>query len=191
MLCPYCRSRELFWDYERGEVICVRCGSVVDRIYYYDRLTNQETLSIAQAPKRTSRALKPKPVTMKYLKLLSRVKKLSNVFIDNEAFMEYATKGGPHVKILKRPFNEELLNDSNVKTVLKIMSKYPRLSSRTERAKLALALLTLALLNSSYWSLNAISSNTGLSKVHVRRLLNLLRSERDFVREVKGSLVRP
>ena len=36
MLCPYCGSRNLVWDYSKGTVVCADCGSVLDSIYEFD-----------------------------------------------------------------------------------------------------------------------------------------------------------
>ena len=36
MQCPYCGSRNIVWDYSKGTIICVECGSVLDSIYEYD-----------------------------------------------------------------------------------------------------------------------------------------------------------
>ena len=36
MKCPYCGSSEIIWDYKTGDLICSKCASVIDRIYYAD-----------------------------------------------------------------------------------------------------------------------------------------------------------
>ena len=36
MLCPYCGSHNVVWDYSKGTIVCAECGSVLDSIYEYD-----------------------------------------------------------------------------------------------------------------------------------------------------------
>ena len=33
MECPYCKSKNLIWDYKNGTIVCADCGAVLDQIY--------------------------------------------------------------------------------------------------------------------------------------------------------------
>ncbi|HDN75534.1 MAG TPA: TFIIB-type zinc ribbon-containing protein [Acidilobales archaeon] len=188
MKCPNCGSRALIWDYSRGDVVCTSCGYVVERIYVtsYNSLTNE-----CQEELRHSRYLKPliKPITVKYLKFMKSLSKLNGVKLDTDAVLRYLKGEAPRVKIIKRELNEGLLRDSLIKKVFNVMRKYPRLNSRTDRAKLAIALIALNIVKESNRRLNdvmeVLQRDTKLSRVHIKRLISLILKERNFIEDVR------
>ncbi|MEM0020446.1 MULTISPECIES: TFIIB-type zinc ribbon-containing protein [Metallosphaera] len=46
--CSYCGSKNLIWDYTRGEVVCGDCGTTVDRVYDYRPMFMEEVLRSSQ-----------------------------------------------------------------------------------------------------------------------------------------------
>ena len=78
--------------------------------------------------------------------------------------------------------NSKCPNEDYVEKVLDITRKYPRLSSRTERAKKALALITLNMLHTTNVSERELIKFVGLSYVHIKRLTLTLAKEREFER---------
>ncbi len=196
MRCPYCGSLEVMWDYERGDVICTACGTVIEKIYVTNpspRMNEDlETL------KTDIRSFDPMPklsrTTREYLKLLNELKHSKRLSgkarIDTARFMNYVKLGGNRVKVIKVDLvNTQLTYDSRVKKVLRIMKKYPRLFSRTDRAKIALALIAISLLTKEYLQIAKISRSTGLSRMHVRRLLKMVFKEEKFLSEVSKELI--
>lgn len=35
LICDYCGSKNLLWDYVRGEIVCGDCGTTLDKVYDY------------------------------------------------------------------------------------------------------------------------------------------------------------
>ncbi len=198
MRCPYCGSNDIVWDYVRGDVICASCGTVLERIYVTEQHTNQE---LVQEPVKTrtckrygnNRRVTLTKYTSEYLKLIDKVKRskrLKNIVIDSEQLRRYVDGEGPPVKIFKRnPQNvQALLKDPKVKLVLEVMLRFPRLSSRTDRAKVALALMALMLLAGRRINAREVAEKSGISTMHARRLAKTLEENREFVEELKKAI---
>ena len=87
--CPVCGGI-LVWDYQRGEVICSSCGLVVDRIYDYSPLReNEETITwrnikIRNNPKKNKKLYEYKLHIRLYIKAQSYVKDKPWLEIDYE-----------------------------------------------------------------------------------------------------------
>ncbi|PUA32770.1 MAG: hypothetical protein B7O98_04790 [Zestosphaera tikiterensis] len=195
MRCPYCGSESIIWSYSSGDVICSECGSVIDRIYTYDECClNQHQNLYSSLPTQTTQGLGLSKMTKEYLKLvkdLNKSRKLKGrVYIDHEMFLKYVSEGGNRVKVLKFRLNNVCgyPNEEYVEKVLDIMRKYPRLSSRTERAKKALALITLNMLHITKVNEVELTKLAGLSYVHVKRLTSILTKEKEFIKEVEKTL---
>ncbi len=199
MRCPYCGSDNIVWDYVRGDVICASCGTVLERIYVTEyRRANQELMQEPVKTRTYKRYGRSGRVTLtkytsEYLKLISKVKKskrLKNIIIDSEQLRKYVEGEGPPVKIFKRnPQNvQTLLKDPKVKLVLEIMLRFPRLSSRTDRAKVALALMALMLLAGRRINAREVAEKSGISAMHARRLAKTLEENREFVEELKKAI---
>jgi len=183
--CPYCGSSDLIWDYQRGEVVCARCASVIERIYVntishseYDTEVRQKNLRIGEP------APKLRKATKDYLKILESIKNKNDVVIDVNAFWEYQ-KTGRRVKLLKRRLNTELLNDYAVRVAMDVLRKYPKLSARTDRAKIAIALLAISLVKGTKLNMALLTKKVGLSKVHIKRLEKLVLKEKAFIDELR------
>ncbi len=198
MRCPYCGSNDIVWDYVRGDVICASCGTVLERIYVTEQHANQE---LVQEPVKTrihkrygnNRRVTLTKYTSEYLKLIDKVKRskrLKNIVIDSEQLRRYVDGEGPPVKIFKRnPQNvQTLLKDPKVRLVLEVMLRFPRLSSRTDRAKVALALMALMLLAGRRINTREVAEKSGISAMHARRLAKALEENREFVEELKKAI---
>ena len=176
MKCPYCGSSRVVWDYEKGEVICICCASVIDRIYYDVGHTLSEEVterSLRSNPHNGYRSYpKLKSITLTYLKFMKKVSRYKGIIVDNRAFLDYLSGKRPHVKILKREFNEGKLRDELINKVINVINKYPRLKSRTDRAKLALALIALGIAKGDNVRnvVNKVREDAKLSTTHVRPL---------------------
>jgi len=195
MKCPYCGSRNIVWDYARGDVICASCGSVLEKIYVIEQPTSKEFMQGALKDdcyrgRRNNKRVTVTKYTSEYLKLMNKVKRskrLRSVVIDSEQLRKYVDGEGPPVKIFKRNPQDvqALLRDPKVKLVLEIMLRFPRLSSRTDRAKVALALIALMLLAGQRIDAREVAEKSGISIMHARRLAKTLKENKDFVNELK------
>lgn len=196
MKCPYCGSPEVVWDYERGDIICTTCGTVIERIYVMNPSSSMnEDFETLKDIKSFDRMPKLSRTTKEYLKLLKELKHSKRLSgkarIDTARFMNYVKLGDNRVKVIKVDVADTtLMNDAKVNKVLRIMKKYPRLFSRTDRAKVALALIAISLLTKEYLQITKISKSTGLSRMHIRRLLKIVFKEEDFLSEVSKELIR-
>jgi len=196
MRCPYCGSSRVVWDYEKGEVICVCCASVIDRIYYDASNTLSEELMERSLRSNSYGGYKNYPrlksITLTYLKFLRKVSRHKGVIVDNRAFLDYLSGKRPNVKILKREFNEGKLRDELINKVINVINKYPRLKSRTDRAKLALALIALSIAkgDSVHNVISKVREDAKLSTTHVKRLIRLVMRESSFLRDVKEIVLK-
>ncbi len=192
MRCPHCGNVNLVWDYVRGEVVCPKCGTVVDNIYVDDRPTRTDLIYKPVKGKEIGLS----KVTREYLTLLDGIKKNRRLsgkgFIDAKSFMEYVEGRRGKVGIIKvRLPSKSLKRNAALAKVLRIIRKYPRLNSRTERAKYALGLIAIHAVTKNSLSVEEISRATGLSGMHVRRLIKVALKSDAFLREVRDSLKPP
>ncbi len=200
MQCPWCGSRRIVWDMERGEVVCSDCGTVIDRIYvnqinisdpeYLGRQDHQLSGKAGHAPTLSK-------YTLMYLRLLKKIKsskRLRNIEIDFERFKSALSEDGSQVKVLRRKkelVDAALSRDRRIKAVLKVMLRFPRLYSRTDRAKVAIAMLALALALGREANARKVAEESGVSVMHVRRLERILRRETEFINEVRKVIEAP
>lgn len=187
-LCTYCRSNYIIWDYERGDIICGNCGAVLEKIY----LNGVVKHSVSTAPfKHDHKYPLMSKHTKLYLKLMERASRYGLV-VDNEVVMKYFSGKAPLIKVFKQPnsVSPELTNDERVKIVMNIVNKYPRLASRTERAKYALAKIALAMVMNklNYLNIRRMKDELNISEVHLRRLLKIINENHDFLREVMNAI---
>ncbi len=182
--CTYCRSNHIIWDYEKGDIICGNCGAVLDKIYLDGVVKHDED---ADSFKRDYRCSLISKHTKLYLKLMEKASRYGLV-VDNDVVMKYFSGKAPLIKVFKRPapVNAELTNDERIKIVMSIVNKYPRLASRTERAKYALAKIALAIAmnEANHLDIKRMKNELNISEVHLRRLLKVINENPDFLREV-------
>jgi AraC-like DNA-binding protein len=151
------------WDESRGIIVCTACATVLDQVYVTDGAYRD--LEELRETKREGRSRNPRyrlcEMSVKYVELLEEVRLRQDLYIDEESFMRY-------VKLGKR-----------------VMSKYPRLCSRTDRAKYALAKVAYALATGGSIDIPKLSEELGLSKTHVKRLIKVVYSSGRFIDEVR------
>ena len=168
------------------------CGSVIDRIY----VLGEDFRIDESKPLLFKGSVKISRTTKEFLKLLDSVKQSKRLkgraVIDSSNFFDYINGRRGRVKIieLRTPYLSSLRKDKEVSAILKLISKYPRLNSRTERAKIALAMLAISLVKGVGINFSEISRATGLSRIHVRRLVKELISCKAFMGEVRKNFVK-
>lgn len=189
MQCAYCRSLNVVWDFERGCVVCGDCGTVLDVIYCFcHSIAPKEEHSI-----RKSRNGIHKPSISRYTRTYLRLMRRASEYgleIDNEVFKKYSSGTSPLVKVFKKPSVDlnKLTSEEYVKAVLDVMRKYPRLTSRTDRAKVALVKIALSMVSENEVNIKKLSHELRISEVHVRRLHRILASESEFLNDVKRTI---
>ncbi len=180
--CPYCGGF-LIWDYKSGDIICSSCGLVVDRIVDCRVKVYDEEENINKNSRETTSSKKLSRAYIIYKKILKRIKdNQRELEVDSQAFTEYAIGRRGHVRILvaKRTLKalEYLKKDSEVQYILdNVVRKIPILNSRTDRARIAAALIIKTLIKKKKLDANEfkiISEATGISASHARRLYALI-----------------
>lgn len=177
------------WDYERGCIVCGDCGTVIDVIYQSHTPFNLQEDQIVRRSRGIDHSVSLSKHTRTYLKLVKKASEYGLV-VDNEVFKEYSLGRSPLVKVFKKP-NVDLnrfTSDEPVRLVLDVMMKYPRLASRTDRAKVALAKIALSSLSEEGLDVRKLSRELNISEVHIRRLHKIIISEFGFLDEVRRSL---
>ncbi len=173
------------WDFERGEVVCASCGYVVEQIY-----VSSEIRQVSETVRHGSRGyITLSKETKKFLELMRYVKVSGKeLYIDWDSFREYV-RTGRRVRVLKlrvRPIPENLRKV--IDPVMEVIDRYPRLSSRTVRGKIAASLLALYLAIGARPNLVAIARLAGVSRTQLARIMKLIKvygiHSREDVREV-------
>ncbi len=161
MKCPYCGGVEIVWRYNEGYVVCSSCGTVIDKIYDYTCKTYGNDSSALQYKLTLSklhedfniklRSIKWALIDIRYRRFKRKLKvfpKLRPGLKIREEVLE-AIYNGKEVKLVKTIVNElteevkSKLSESEETRIyldlLEIFKVYPKISSRTDRVKLALA----------------------------------------------------
>lgn len=188
--CTHCNSVNVVWDYERGYIVCGDCGTVIDVIYQSHitfNLNKQE--EICRSSKRVNSRIFLNKHTKTYLELVRKAYEYG-LTVDNEVFKQYSLGHSPLVKVFKKPNVElsRLTSDRSMKLVLDMLMKYPRLASRTDRAKVALAKIALSTVSEGKLDIKKLSRELNLSEVHIRRLYKVVISEFKFLEDVRTLL---
>jgi len=194
MKCPACLSSEILWDMKTGSIVCTNCGLVIDEIYYgFDipvpSCQIEEYVNENGHKKLTYKELKLKINHKKIkevIKLLDLIRKKPHLRLDTKAVEEFIVGKRPPVKLLKRRVNEVRIDNDVEKRIVgiiieKIINPDPILASRTDRAKIALALIIEDLAVRGNVRRKYISKVTGLSKTHIHRLISLIKNRRDVL----------
>ncbi len=190
MRCTYCHSTNVVWDYERGCVVCGDCGTVIDVIYQFHTPFNQRGNHEFRSSKKVRQNPSLNKHTRMYLKLVRKASE-HGLVVDNDVFKRYSSGHSQLVKVFKKPNVDlnRLTSGEHVKLVLDVMRKYPRLVSRTDRAKVALAKIALSMLSEDGLDVRKLSSELSISEVHLRRLQKIVLEEFEFLDDVRTSLL--
>lgn len=190
MRCPYCESTNgLVWDVNRGTVVCSVCGTVLDSIYVgcsapeheYEDHSNE----VGKCSSKGAKAKKLSEASLKYLEILREIKYRPMLYIDSHSFNRYLVLG-KRVKVVRR--KEDLPKNEVLDVIISLMSKYPKLCSRTDRAKYAIATIAYTLVTKREVDTSKLSKELGISKTHIRRLMKVINNSQKFLDEVRRSI---
>jgi transcription initiation factor TFIIIB Brf1 subunit/transcription initiation factor TFIIB len=173
--CPYCNGI-LVWDYRTGDIVCSKCGAVIDRIFVMERDVQREEGFSREIRKRQPKT--PKSYKL-FIKLYGRINKgRKDIYIDKSRFVD-VMRGGKHVRVYDSPRNDAskriVERDPIVRDILEsVVRRNPRLASRTERGKVAAALLIKMLFidkkKVSSKLFREAANESGVSVGHVKRI---------------------
>jgi len=188
LTCSECGSDKLIWDYARGDIICSSCGLVVDRIYcehtvlhggFEDkqfRTSRSNYTAIKDASKRVAN----------YERLKNRFKLRPNLTFKPEVLNRIVNgEKVPLVKTIVRVDVPSYDVDENIGAVLKVISKYPRICSRTDRVKLALAKLLIEIITNGDVNIALTAKTYNVDPTNLRRAYKLALSYKELLGEVR------
>ncbi|MEZ0290886.1 MAG: TFIIB-type zinc ribbon-containing protein [Sulfolobales archaeon] len=174
--CPSCGSEDVVWDYQRGEVICSSCGLVIDTIYYTARRFSEKNESSERKVLKAvslRRESAPGVIVKAYSKFFSWWRLRKNLEIDRDLLLR-AYEGSSVSRVIRHIKDsklEKLLQISpTLKKVFNYIDLYPRLSSRTFRAKVLVSYLLLREAYGTPISLNMLSRAFSISRNHLLRI---------------------
>ncbi len=192
MLCPFCSSTELIYDFDHGYIVCTTCGSIVDTIFieFYEDYSNEVKheemglLNVRKGLEKKKKKMRERRITKMYMdvkiyeKYAKRARK--NVYVDFEAAIKHEQGKQYSGRIYRHKADEKIIeildSDPLIKHILEnIINKDPILSSRTPRGKIALALILKHIIEGHNIDLEDICRKTSLSSIHAKRLINLLK----------------
>ena len=186
MKCVECGSKSLVWDYKSGFIVCSSCGIVNDRIVTGDLPRDREN-GVPTTKFRKSayhKWIRQKEQSYMEFKRVSRKRGIGSkeLIVDSSTFEEYVSGKRKPVKLLLTEGSLRarrlLTENGEIRFIVEnIIRKHPTLNSRTERAKVALALIMLYMRESKSLDskvVKEISEKTGASCSHIRRLHSLL-----------------
>lgn len=164
-------------------VICSECGTVVDFIYVSAGSFKCEPEPLREkTPATTKNFGKLTDASVKYLMVLKEIKYRPQLYVDADSFNKYLVLG-KRVKVIKKKVS--ITKSETLDKIVAIMAKYPKLCSRTDRAKYAIAAIAYTLIINGGVDSSELSKKLGLSKTHIRRLLRIVRSSQSFLSEVR------
>lgn len=179
--CGYCGSQDVVWDFKNGFIVCSSCGSVLERIYSSPSVRAEITRLSARERHVSASELGDRLRRVKTFRSVRNKIKKPDLALDDAAFAEYLAGKRGHVKLYVKKSSAERLRKltelPEVKEALRIIEEYPLLASRTDRVKVASALIYLIAKKGGRLSsaLRLVSRLTGASEVHLKRVVKVFR----------------
>ena len=207
--CPDCGCQEVVWCFSEGSIVCSNCGVVLGKIYdyslprnYYSLEQEKTTISNESVKYYKNRVKRIYHSYRNYEKLIRKYSNLRpGLKIREEAVLSiYNGRGVRMVKIIVNEKTEEIkkeiLSENRVyEMVLKEFTKYPRIASRTDRVKLALAIIAYSEVSKGIRpSFTSIAKKFGISIVNLRKAYSIMRKYKDLYKNLKhiiGERVKP
>ncbi len=200
--CPECLSHNIVYDNKRGDIICGNCGLIIDRIYeapikkaehvqVHDRyLRRKYRKDITLIYRRISRYnLIVKPIVKNLRRGLKIRDDIASKIINGEEVKMVKT-------IVKVSFEEVLKNISSSQRetlhniVTNVLNNYPRLASRTDRVKMALAqLLYDEVVMGRRASILKIARSFKVDPINLRRAYMQAKQYRKLQAEIRNTVL--
>ena len=160
MKCPYCGSSELIWDYKTGDVVCSKCASVIDKIYYTDLYEISDDITVTSKYVYYDFFRKFKRYNEYKRKIEKNEKKIRKIVIYNGSLIKESSLNV--MKIIEN--NERLL------ILYDIMDSLPQFMARNSMYKLAVGLYLL-----DKKEFHRLRKNLNISDKYMRKILSKLK----------------
>jgi len=130
MKCPYCGSSEIIWDYKTGDIICLRCASVIDKVFYADQYeTADETI------------ITPKSAYYDFFRKLERYKQYIDKMEKNrEKVRKMVTYNGALIRESSLDAMKIIENNEKLLILYDVIDSLPQFKSKNSIYKLAIGL---------------------------------------------------
>ena len=161
MECPYCKSRNIIWDYTRGEIVCRSCGSVLDKIYSYAEYYDDEPVFIAKSS------------YIDFYKKVERTKK----WVERIMGKRVVLYNGSYIREVSLNVAKLIESDEKYLIIYDVVNNIPQLRTKDIRYKLALALYLI-----DKEEFNKFKMHLGISEKYMEKLLSTLsRKEKERI----------
>lgn len=186
MACPFCGSEFLVHDYREGTVVCTGCGTVVDIIYAAPPPRGAE--DPGSSPGRRDPGLRaPGRIFRTYSSLLGGRRLRRGVMLSPDLDLSSPPEKRPP-KILVHERDKLVMGvvekSPSLGKVLEILNDYPRILSRTSRARVAAAYIAVRKALGLPLPIGVLSRAVGLSRVHLKRLRHMVETAPGLVERV-------
>lgn len=184
--CPRCGSTEIVWDSVRGEAVCSSCGLVIEELEEYTycypqrrpETDNTTTVYRKRPGRRYTREKTPGEVIRVYKRLFGGWSLRRGVDIDRES-LEHLSRGYYTGRVFRherdRSLEKMLEISPSLKKIYDYTSMFPRLSSRTFRARMLISYMVLRDTLRIPLSIGVMSKAFSVSRNHLERIRRELR----------------
>jgi len=170
--CSYCGSGQIISDYRTGEVICSECGTVIEKIYY-------------NGPTNTDEEIVVSPLSYEEIQKINRLKRYKYLksklnrpllVMNTHNAHDFLTRGGKEWRLVIHKNSlaalDKLRQEGALKVAYQVVSERVRISSRTERVKVALSLYFLEVTQRGTGAKMEFLKELGIGKDYFRKLLS-------------------
>lgn len=182
MECPYCKSKNLVWDYKNGVIVCSSCGLVVDQIFDQSAYNDYEIENIS-----SSKYIIPQEI---YLNKSSNFISKTNKILDINIKVNRVKKSRKNFEEKLIFYNGSIIRESSLISlkyienneklfiVYDFIDRIPKFKDKHIKYKVALALYFYDI-----ELFNKIEPMLGISKKYFRKILSTVKSkERAIIR---------
>lgn len=196
MICPYCNSQDVAFDFEKGYTVCRNCGTVIESIFIeqfigvassdeweYSKPTTREALNLKRSSQYASKLRRLNKEIRLYEKYLSRARN-NDIRVDLHALRTVLAGGKARVyrHVSDQNLEKIVEGDHLLKRILEIIDEDPILSSRTFRSKVAIALILKNIILYGEADINKIAKEASISRIHMHRLVATLKNRIKYIK---------
>ncbi|BCU70588.1 TFIIB-type zinc ribbon-containing protein [Stygiolobus caldivivus] len=169
MECPYCKNKDLIWDYKNGIIVCSSCGSVIDQIFEQYENAVDEPVNVANYKSVYE------PFILKSLSIKNRTDAIVNKNIKRnrlgklkrsveEKFIFYNGSVVRESSIIPLKYIE---NNEKLLIIYDLIERFPQFRDKHIKYKVA---LTFYFYDKSLF--NKVQHNLGISKKYFEKILS-------------------
>jgi len=160
MKCPYCGSSEIVWDYKTGDMVCSKCASVIDKIYYDNLYETSDDVVIT-----------PKYAYYNFFKKLERLNEYKEKIKKNKRKLRKTIiYNGSSIKESSLNTMKILENNERLLILYDIMDTLPQFRSKNSKYKLAVGIYLL-----DKKEFNKLKRNLNISDKYMKKILSKLK----------------